>query len=263
MVRDAVFNVTDVYTSLKLLTDRASMMALNCTFEDIRKLDITLRLPEIIFRAIEQDEDKASKNYESLIALAPTTGSTEVGPWHEVCGRLAQLPKLTKMRLWLDHDQRGYWARVDERAFLTPLITSLEHKDVDVALHLPFANPRWEDPERHFEQDKVAPRIHVDRRKRQRKFGYVTVLGRLEVHDYLDFPCMDETTPVFGDMDADQRLAMERRLWKDGENMQLWRNGGMHISTCMKSFVDSSVREQNWVGREKELGCTLKWPAVL
>lgn len=257
MIREATFNLISLGTSWQMLTCHTNLQVLRCTFEDIRKLDITLRLSMDVFRAVDQDAEKACVD-----ALSLHVGSTEASAWMDLCGNVAQLPNLTKLRLWLDHDECRYWADVDERAFVAPLVASFAQKEVEVILHFPFVNPRFEDAERHFEEDKVAPHVDIVRRSRQREFGCVTLKCRLGVSDYLDFPCLDERLQVFEDRDSDEILAKERSLWKYGENIQFWKDGFLYVNRAAHLLVDEDASEQRIAKREEELGISLRWPAV-
>ncbi|ORY05819.1 hypothetical protein BCR34DRAFT_571757 [Clohesyomyces aquaticus] len=82
---------------------------------------------------------------------------------------LACLPKLRRLRIWLDHDKPYFWSLVNERTSLSLLKPHRENPELEISFNLPKLNPTLESALRHLTEGISSPRgtITVTRRRRQ------------------------------------------------------------------------------------------------
>ena len=100
-------------------------------------LDVILRLPLRIFEEI----DRASHE-ESLNNLP---SSEKVRLWMRLCSAIADLPKLSTLRFWIDHDKSKTWTVVNERAFLAPIDTiAAVRPELKITVDLLLLHPKLE-----------------------------------------------------------------------------------------------------------------------
>ncbi|KAF2022690.1 hypothetical protein EK21DRAFT_95513 [Setomelanomma holmii] len=216
LVQQTVWNITDLGTGTAWMNDANLRTVLGCAFEDVMKLDITLRLP------------------------LPMR-------------RLPRQQKLSRLRIWLYHDAQDYWANVKERIVLEPVMSSLEGSDCDISFHLPLVNPRMEDPNCHFLNEDLGPKCRVIRRVRQRRHGYVNGRGRLLIKERGDFPLLDVGSYPFEDFSKEALLVVERKLWKQGFDVQHELiDGGSWVHEWGPEW--SNYIELGYVERGKVLG---------
>jgi hypothetical protein len=139
----------------------------------ISKLSITLSLPLAFFQAIEAAY-RASPDRE--IGSSAGIEDDSVGTWLHLHSRLLiQLPKLRKLRVWLDHNVDRYWSVVDERAILGPMeVLRTSNPALELVCVLPNPHPRIEDRQRHYlpvdvdEEEESSSHLVVHRVLRQR-----------------------------------------------------------------------------------------------
>lgn len=168
-------------------------------------LSLVLRFDLETFDAIEQ------------VFQTGVCDSSKATAWLRLCPRIAALEELRKLELWIDHDDEAEWARVNERAFLSPLDTLTSNKNLNITVNLPKLHPRDEAHDRHFLHNNPPALYTISRRFRQRLHGGYTNDGkRLCV-------CTNDQFPILynrhhGD-DLDTVEAMERPLWERGENV--------------------------------------------
>ena len=113
----AVFNVTDLDTLGCLLQRAGTSFSETPSVSDyltsvlpcIRRLDITLRLPLPICKALENPGADSSPG--SSPADASTAGwASKLTVWLRLCPAIAQLKGLQGLRIWLDHDDPSSWS---------------------------------------------------------------------------------------------------------------------------------------------------------
>jgi len=250
-VRNTTWNVTDLDT-LDGLLNGASISCFGFEVAQVRRLDITLRLPRAVFDAVEE-QFVASK--DALLCMGDTA-ATQARQWLHLCLLLPRLGKLSKLRIWLDHDGQAYWAHINERAFVSPVVASVEKANVEIIVYLPILNPRLEVPSRHILD--AEPSFTIIRRRRQKHHGYVNTRGRLFVVEKGDFPLLEVGGYPFEDMGKEELEALERELWKQGLDVQheivdrgFWKHAG---GFDWDDDIDPQIVE-----RERELGRSLKW----
>jgi hypothetical protein len=188
-------------------------------------------------------------------------GLAPAGMWGQVCANLPRLQQLNKLRIWLDHDTTDYWATINERAFISPLISAFKTRQFDISIHLPEINPRLEDSTRHFLDELSNATFKLVRRVRQRHHGYVNRYERLFVTTACDFPVLRVGDFPYEDMKLEELRAEERRMWFSGADMvQELANGGGWVhdgGTDCDSYLELGIE-----AREEELERSLKWPEV-
>ncbi|KAI0004054.1 hypothetical protein F4779DRAFT_600412 [Xylariaceae sp. FL0662B] len=224
-----VFNVTDLDT-LGCLLERASASSIRpCSTSDfltpipqrIRKLDITLRLPLHLLKALEY----VGINPRSKSPLARLS---RVRAWLQVWPAMARLKGLGSLRIWLDHDDRSSWSIVNERdivSHLTPLTTI---PDLNVVVSLPKLHPRLEKADRHFAEDTPASAFKITRRLRQRYHPGEDSEGHTCVIYSPDFPTLGGY-PGFEDAPLEELEKIERDLIKRGidiDDFYAWGQDG-------------------------------------
>lgn len=144
LARTAIFHITELETiafASNALSRKPRAHSVPASFfERITKLNLTLRLP-----------------YAFCFGGGITTS---ICSYHDTYFRLdsflAQLKRLKRFRLWLDHDSHHPWARVNETYLLEPFRQFLETENHDLLVILPKLNPHWEDPKRHFMEGNMA-----------------------------------------------------------------------------------------------------------
>jgi hypothetical protein len=262
LTRMTVWAITDVETADRLLGTMDQTLGLECTFAHIRKLDITLRLPMSLYEVVEVKANYSA--HQAQDARNPTTTDdvchAKANMWLRVCGYLPQLQKLTHLRLWLDHDETKYWAKVDERSFVSPVVAALKTSKPTISVHLPELNPGLEDAARHYLSDSMDHGLTIVRRTRQRHHGYVNSRGRLLVTTKLDFPMLRVGDYPFEDLGEEELRVAERRMWKRGSDVEHEIvNGGTYVHRWSATEWDEFI-EPEMAKREKELCRSLKWP---
>jgi hypothetical protein len=124
-----------------LLTDLELNNPLQIALSEVCHLDVILRLPLRIF----EDINRATK--EGCLNNLPE----KVRLWVRLCSAVPNLPKLSTLRFWIDHDKSKTWTVVNERAFLAPLDTiAAVRPELEITVNLPLLHPKLESWERHF-----------------------------------------------------------------------------------------------------------------
>ena len=231
----AVFNVTDLDTLGCLLqgvdtsssrTSSASSF-LTSVLPYIRKLNITLRLPLRICKALENPV--ADSNPRSPPAGGSTADwASQLTAWLQLCPTIAQLKELRRLRIWLDHNNQSSWSIVNERAILSPLMPLTSIPNLNISINLPKLHPYLERPDRHFGEDSPAPIFKIHRRLRQRYHGEEGSKGRFRVTYEADFPLLLDC-PGFEDTPQAEIEELERSLWKKGVNVEKELSDGVWV----------------------------------
>ncbi|KAH7071244.1 hypothetical protein BKA63DRAFT_69539 [Paraphoma chrysanthemicola] len=264
LMKETAWNVAHVATSLWLFENTARRNILGHAIQEIKRLDITLRLSLAIFTRVENYTVSSSDGSfgAAHVSEAEDSIASQADKWLQMCARLPRLKNLSRVRIWLDHDQTHYWAIINERAFLEPVVKSLERSDVKISIHLPLLNPAMENAHRHFLEPKSAPNLTIVRRVRQRYHGIVNSRGRLCVRERGDFPLLDLGSYPFEDLNKEELRSVERELWKQGIDVQHelvdgggWpHDGGWEFD----EFIEPEI-----IKREQEFGRSLHWDDVL
>ncbi|KAI0522229.1 hypothetical protein F5B22DRAFT_466099 [Xylaria bambusicola] len=202
MTEIAAINVTDLETLSILLGRDQSKDVFNYSwilwehicFTNIRKLNLTFRLPVASYRELE-DEDTVPRQM--------STESTVRALWASSWPDLLISRELRSLHIWLDHDNSSSWSTVKERMVLRTLSAALTaHKQApsqtetpqapDVVVSLPKLHPGMAAPGSHFTQDSLSLPFTIQRRYRQRWHCKETSNGDLDIQYRPDFPIMEE-----------------------------------------------------------------------
>ncbi|KAB5554875.1 hypothetical protein GE09DRAFT_142479 [Coniochaeta sp. 2T2.1] len=236
------FHVTDLQTLEALLGQPEHTPAIHFSFEGsicprITRLSITLSMSLAFFQEIEA----ASLAYGDQDGAASSAGPEEhnVMTWTCMTSRLlVQLPKLRKLRVWLDHNGIGFWSVVNERAILGPMeVLKKSNPGLELVCVLPKVHPKIEDRQRHYlpedeEGEASSSRLHIHRVLRQRYRVVTNGAGSKYVTYVKDFPHI-LGNPVFDNMSLAEKEKSEARFWRRGVDInQLSTN---HIGTIMYS----------------------------
>jgi hypothetical protein len=192
-----------------LLTDLELNNPLQIALSEVCHLDVILRLPLRIF----EDINRATK--EGCLNNLPE----KVRLWVRLCSAVPNLPKLSTLRFWIDHDKSKTWTVVNERAFLAPLDTiAAVRPELEITVNLPLLHPKLESWERHFVPGCSPPAYIIERRVRQR--WHVLKQGTGSGVRYVsDFPILFE-----GDWSSDDSLETtqreERKMWESGVDVE-------------------------------------------
>jgi hypothetical protein len=193
-------------TNLELINPSQVLMSEVC------HLGVILRLPLRFFEEI----DRAS--HEECIDNLPA--SEKVRFWMRLCSAIADLPKLSTLRIWIDHDKSKSWTVVNERAFLAPFDTiAAVRPELKITVDLPLLHPKLESWERHFVPGCSPPAYVIERRVRQRWHAVRIQDAGLGVRYVSDFPILCE-----GEWSSDDSLETtqreEREMWKSGVDVE-------------------------------------------
>lgn len=127
----------------------------------VRKLNVTVMLNRAF--SLQLDD-----RVESPASGASGTASTSPIPmWPQTFSALSQLKQLHKLEICVDLAYPKPWATVNERALVDALGLSNNIPPYDITLNLPKLHPRYEDPDRHFIENSVAPSLKIRRRLRE------------------------------------------------------------------------------------------------
>ncbi|KAI4624372.1 hypothetical protein J4E83_004046 [Alternaria metachromatica] len=123
---------------------------------NVIRLSITLKLPLAFFRSVERllGNDPGSSDTESAAQQASL--------WQRLGSTLGRFKALKKLDLWLDHNETQYWAVVNERLTLDPLLAQLKGLcDLEVTVTLPMLHPRFEKDERHYIDENPSTNARI------------------------------------------------------------------------------------------------------
>ncbi|KAF2647223.1 hypothetical protein K491DRAFT_741649 [Lophiostoma macrostomum CBS 122681] len=226
MASNTMFQITDLETLCYASTSKDTGARQLSFLHDVGRrvianlvrLDITLRLPLSVWESIESGT--------SMLA------SPQAVAWMGIGTAIGQLQRLTKLSIWLDHDQQCSWSAVNERCILAPLLPLAKI----LRLVLPKLHPDLETSERHFTEDSASP-FQIRRVLRQRYHAQSN-----EHHDPRndasqdpptkvifkgDFPITLETCrffyePDFTSASLEEIEEDERDKWRRGVDVELW-----------------------------------------
>ncbi|KAF2826979.1 hypothetical protein CC86DRAFT_455561, partial [Ophiobolus disseminans] len=201
--------VADLTITDQLLRQPPSAVAGGFVFADVRQLRIISRLPTGVLTVIEEESipDEAE---DFQMACLSSGEAAQATAWLRLSATLSGLAYLRKLRIWLDDSEAISWNNVNERAILVSL-ESLAHKPaLDVCMELP----------RHIDDYKTTPAIRIQRRIRQRHFGYKDFHARLQVASKADFPVLEAGLPPFENVSQVKLEVIERGLWDEGIDVE-------------------------------------------
>jgi len=186
---------------------------------NVIRLSITLKLPLAFFWSVERlsCNDPASSETDSAAQQASI--------WQRLGSTLGRFKALKKLDLWLDHNETQYWAVVNERSTLDPLLAQLNRRcDLEVTITLPMLHPRFENDERHYIEEKITPNVRVHRVLRQKRHAVTNATGDIRIVKENDFPFMYEAYEQY-DMSLAEIVSREREEWREGRDMEKVSSG--------------------------------------
>ena len=132
-------------------------------FQQIRSISICLVMEIEKYKKLDTPKPSSQSPRES-VGISSEDGSVEVAPeveiWHQVWPRLATLPHLSNLSVWLDHDSLT-WADIDERPLLRPIATANWGSQVRVTVRMP-----------NLPKDKIRPDFHYSKDNREEGLSF-------------------------------------------------------------------------------------------
>ncbi|KAH7406448.1 hypothetical protein DE146DRAFT_629771 [Phaeosphaeria sp. MPI-PUGE-AT-0046c] len=177
-----------------------------------KELHIDLRLPFEDFEGLEKTHDQSD------------TTSKVFDPWLQLPSVLCRAVNLQRLRIWLDHDGKGSWSLVNERAMLAPITRLNEISNLDIEVNLPKLHPKFESTERHFTNGNPEPAFPLHRRFRQRYHIGNQGDWCMGASHEPDFPLLYELAGPekgkyeCGDMTMEELEICERSIWREGKH---------------------------------------------
>jgi hypothetical protein len=170
------------------------------------QLSITLRLPLEFYQLLEvTEEDIASHSQQ------------DVKTWLQLGSTISKLKDLTRLWIWLDHDELCSWSVVNERAIISPLKQLSGTPSLDICVYLPKLHPRLESEDRHFINKPQL--FDLQRTLRQRYHAKKTEKGSLEVIHQPDFPFLIDILE-YAMLPLAEVEEEERADWKNGRDVE-------------------------------------------
>ncbi|KAF6804197.1 hypothetical protein CMUS01_14909 [Colletotrichum musicola] len=185
-------------------------------YENIRHLDITLRIPGLFFYMVVKAATHSPS--PSLMWLLKDSRRPKFGPqfgqfvqWNRIWDAAPCMRSLKTLSLWLDHGEPFSWAWFDERQVLsrlTGVMPALERNGVHVAVCLPSVVPTRNDyvKFRTFGQGKTRPRFQLNRRRRLVWFDVDYPKRLLWVEDSVSGPAPHDTPDLLEEAHDDDDI---------------------------------------------------------
>jgi hypothetical protein len=191
------------------------------SLSNVTQLSISLRLPLKFFQTLEQSLQDPAIVAESAESTESNTAPVDVQPWLRIGTIISQLKRLKKLRLKLDYDEPGYWAVVNEKALLEPLLANLSdtQPSLQVTVTLPKLHPKFEQEDRHYIDGQLPGTARLHRVLRQMYWKNPGTRGRGFVEYKPDFPFLLEFIDLF-EYSLEELEYMERGHWKAGDDME-------------------------------------------
>jgi hypothetical protein len=221
-----VLHITDIDTlNCVMRRDEKSSISSNyfdVSFASVKRLHLTFRFPLAFYKILEQlTTPSAAESSLNPNAHGVNTGlNSQITLWLQLYDVIAQLKKLSKLQISLDHDDKKTWSIVNERVILSPLTPFGSQTDFKFVVDLPKLHPHWEKPVRHFTADSSRPPFTVHRRLRQGYFGTTDNQGQLCAMSYVDFPSLRDHHGL-QHLPLEELESFERKLWEGGDDA--WR----------------------------------------
>ena len=172
----------------------------------MRNIFLVMKLPWELCRYLDPDDWDATQLTRGCKKI--------VSRWSSIGAKLASIPSLSAVEMWIDHESTRRWAEVHERAITLPL-TSLA-SSFSLTIHLPWLHPWFEDPNRHFLDGTTSPStFKINRFIRQRKFFERDENQKPWIVTADDFPFLAKQSDDW-DFELEQLIAEERSLWNQG-----------------------------------------------
>lgn len=224
------FHVTDLQTLDAILDVAVAPPAIpspsipfgfkNAFLPCVTKLDITLRLPQAFFKALEESNASIEESNSPVL-------DDDLKIWSGLSRRISKLKALRSLRIWLDHVNKPYWSVVNERAVLSQFEPLASNSDLDMCFELPKLHPQLENPQRHYIADKTAidssftsvSPLKIRRILRQRYQSEKSGIGHYQTIYAQDFPhCVGH--PVSKDWSFATMEQWEGDMWRAGEDVK-------------------------------------------
>jgi hypothetical protein len=175
----------------------------------VTHLNITLRLPLTFYQSLERLEDIPSQHPEL---------AHPIDNWLRLDSTLRQLPNLSQLWIWLEHDKPCSWSVVHERATLSPLAQLSNSPSVNIHISLPKLHPGLEGQDRHFCNGDYTF-FHLHRRMRQRYHCIKAGQGQDDLKFQPDFPFLLLLVD-FVDLSVAEIEREERSWWRSGIDVE-------------------------------------------
>jgi hypothetical protein len=145
---DAILGVAAT-APLSSLSPSVPLGVINAFLLCVTKLDITLRLPQAFFKALEESN-------AWIVELNSSVLDDDLKIWSALSQRISKLKAFRSLRIWLDYVNKPYWLVVDERAVLSQFEPLASNSDLDICFELPKLHPQLENLRRHYVADETA-----------------------------------------------------------------------------------------------------------
>jgi hypothetical protein len=174
----------------------------------VTRLSLHTKLPLRLFQCLDtaaEHTDASSQDFKSS--------------WIQLGSIATLLPRITRLELWLDHDEPCDWTVINERGIISPLNQLSDNGDLEVSISLPKLHPRFETESRHFTSDGMPTPFDLHRRFRQRHHGRITSRGLAEVLYKPEYPYLVDVIG-YHEMSVAELEAEERDWWKEGGDVE-------------------------------------------
>ncbi|KAF2731012.1 hypothetical protein EJ04DRAFT_514854 [Polyplosphaeria fusca] len=172
----------------------------------VMELNITLRLPLVDLRSLEEPEDSS---------LATAFANT----WRRLHQNLACFKHLQRLQLWLDHDYTSSWYHVNEHAILSTFLSDTM-PNYTISISLPEFHHKLKDRHRHYMENDPPAGVDLQRRSRLVNFGRRDSQEKPLMAFEPNFPVsMDIMTEFGNNMSPAEVEAWERNRWERGEDV--------------------------------------------
>ena len=175
----------------------------------VTHLNITLRLPLALYQSLERLEDIPSQHLELAHPIAN---------WLRLGSTLSQLPNLSQLWIWLEHDKPCSWSVVNERTTLSSLARLSNSPSVDIHLSLPKLHLGLKSQDRHYVNEDHTF-FHLHRRIRQRYHSTKSEQGRDDLKFQADFPFLLHCIE-FVDLSVAEIERKEHSWWRRGIDIE-------------------------------------------
>lgn len=175
----------------------------------MKELQLTLRLPLSVFKAIECRLTSSGENSSQPQKLSHVEMAQALA-WQRLPSTLARFDELRQLSIRLDHDRVVLWQIIDEHAILSDLKPLNEFPKLNLVIKLPA----------HYQDDVPNPFFTIERRLRQRYHVRDGRSGKLLVSWRPDFPILIAGQCPCDDFTEAQVDTFERSEWRTGVNME-------------------------------------------
>ena len=214
---DAILDVATVPAAIPSLSVPFGFK--NAFLPCVTKLDITLRLPQAFFAALEESNASIADSNSPVL-------DDDLKIWSGLSRRIPKLKALRSLRIWLDHANKPYWTVVNERAVLSQFEPLASNSDLDMCFELPKLHPKLETPQRHYIADETVNDssftslfpLKIRRILRQRYQSMKSGTGHYQTIYAQDFPhCVGH--PLSKDWSLATMEQWEGDMWRSGEDV--------------------------------------------